>query len=123
MNKRAEFVSKMTDLFGKRYFAYGGYKDKPAGTPYALYLEVPSEKKIKADDSTYVRIRSYLVRMVTETKSWDYEDYVEEIFEDLDFEYMKETDEPWGEEKVHVVEWIVEFIDNRERKSRHPSGE
>lgn len=119
MSKRSDFVTKMQAIFGENYFCYGGYTDCPDKLPYCLYLEIPTEKRIISDDHHTIRLRRYLVRLVTAYKDWDLEDEIEFVFDDLDFDYYKVTDEPFKSEKVHSVEWEIEFIDDKVRKTHN----
>lgn len=110
MADRRALVKGMQDIFGSAYFSYAGYTSAPGRLPYSMYMEIPTEKRIKADDRVWIKRRLYVVRVVTGKKDWDLEDRVEELFDSLEFDYLKVTDEPFADEKVHVVEWEVEVI-------------
>lgn len=109
MAKRKDLVKALTDLLGDDWFAYAGFRERPNHLPYGLYLETPREQ-LMADDQVWIKIRRYVIRIVTAEKDWDMEDQVETIFDDLELSYQKVIDEPVGDEKDHMVEWEVDVI-------------
>jgi hypothetical protein len=104
MGKRADLISRLNDLVGKDYVAFGGFKMRPDKTPYITLSEgVPDY--LWADDRLYLKCRGYAVRLVTTAKSFGLEDQMEEIFDSLGFVFAKRADEEVSTEKAYVVEW------------------
>jgi hypothetical protein len=109
MTTLAEFVKSMQELLGSEYFIYGSYKTQPNHLPYGNYAEEP-RRYIWADNQVYTKIRTYIVRVVTEAKDFALEDDIENIFADFEFVYQKITDLDITAEKVHCVEWEVTWV-------------
>lgn len=109
MAGRKDLVRAMQHLFGPDWFVYGGYRNRPDHFPHAIYIESP--RLYTYADNKSIKIRCYIIRVVTEDKDFDLEDQVEDTFDDLEIAYQKITDEPFADEKCHVVEWELELIE------------
>lgn len=110
MAKRREFVEKLSALFDEGLFVYAGYNEKPSKLPHGMYLELPADW-IYADNVPLIKKRNYVVQIVTAHKDWDLEDKVEDTFDSLEVPYRKVLDEPFKDEKVHVVRYECVVID------------
>lgn len=110
MAKRQDLVQGMEEIFGADWFAYAGYRERPNHLPYAIYIEIPNTS-VYAENTNYIKIRRFVIRMVTAHKDWNLEEKVEDLFDSLELGYEKVADEPAADEKDHIVEWEVEMID------------
>lgn len=100
----------MKNLLGDSSFIYGGYRHEPSSLPYGNYAEQAGDY-IRADDRTLVKVHSYIVRIVTESKDFALEDKVEDLFDELEIPYTKITAEDLFKQHVFCAEWIIDIID------------
>lgn len=109
MGRRTEFVEGMQSILGKSNFRYGSYESRPLSLPYGLYFEDP-QPYFYADDKPWIKIKYYIIRVVSEQKDFELEELVETLMEQFDIPYQKITDEYIKTEKVWCSEWEGAFL-------------
>lgn len=107
MGVRQDFVREMVALFGEKQFRYGAYKSQPK-TPYGMYMR-PDSDNVMADNKVYYKVDNYELRVVTDEKDFALEQKVEAILDKLETPYNVILEEDITSEKVHVIEWDVQF--------------
>lgn len=109
MAGRTDLVQGMKQILGDKYFIYGGYESRPDSYTYGNYAEIPGDV-YWADDKKQIKIRHYIVRLVTDHKDFVLEDTIETLFDSLDFAYEQITHEYVKTEKSYCTEWEVVML-------------
>ena len=112
MAGRIDLVRGMKQILGDRYFVYGGYESRPDSTVYGNYAEIPGDDYF-ADDKRLLKVRHYIVRLVTDHKDFVLEDTIETLFDTLDIAYQQITHEYVKVEKSYCTEWEVVILEPR----------
>lgn len=107
---RQELVKRLQAVIGDNSrFIYGAYHSLPP-LPYGNYAEQPIPR-YKADNKDYVKIKQYIVRLVTMKKDFDLEDKFEDAFNDLEIAFEKITDQDVIKQHSYCVEWLIQVIE------------
>lgn len=112
MASRTDLVRGMKKILGDRYFVYGGYESRPDSNVYGNYAEIPGDD-YWADDKRQLKVRHYIVRLVTDHKDFVLEDTVETLFESLELPFQQITHEYVKTEKSYCTEWEVVILESR----------
>lgn len=108
MNQRVEMVRRITELLNGS-FRYGSYREEPTSLPYGNYAEVDS-MYYYADNSPWLKTKTYIVRVITAFKDEELEDAIETVFEELMVPYRKVTEEDIVRHKVFANEWEIMLL-------------
>ena len=74
--------------------------------------EIPGDDYF-ADDKRFMKVRHYIVRLVTDHKDFVLEDTIETLFDSLDIAYQQITHEYVKTEKSYCTEWEVVILEPR----------